>query len=134
MSHNITTTRRHFFFGYLLSCAVPLGGFGTVPSLKAMGYKAYSDKLRVASIGCGGQGGVILNQAAQTETIVALCDVDDKLAAANFAKFSSLPKYKDFRVMLDKEGKPSRNYNHRCRAQAGPSLLRRRQLIRCLPG
>ena len=94
-----------FLFGSLFTGAIPLGGFGTVPSLKAMGYRPYSDKLRVAAIGCGGQGGVILNQAAQTETLVALCDVDDKRAAENFAKFDKLPKYKDFRVMLDKEGK-----------------------------
>lgn len=88
------STRRHFFFGSLLT-----------PLVKAATYKNYTDKLRVAAIGCGGQGGVILNQAAQTESIVALCDVDDKRAAANFAKFSGLPKYKDFRVMLDKEGR-----------------------------
>jgi len=34
-----------------------------------------------------------------------MCDVDDNRAAANFAKYSKQPKYKDFRVMLDKEGK-----------------------------
>src|SRR5262245_41071061 len=88
--------RRHFFFGSLLA--------GTLP-VKAATYPRYIDKLRVAAIGCGGQGGVILNQAAQTETLVALCDVDDKRAAANFTKFDKLPKYKDYRVMLDKEGK-----------------------------
>jgi len=92
-------------FGSLFTRAIPLGGFGSVASLKALGYKPYSSKLRVAAIGCGGQGGQILNQAAQTESIAALCDVDDKRAAENFAKYASLPKYKDFRVMLDKEGK-----------------------------
>ncbi|MBI2686068.1 MAG: Gfo/Idh/MocA family oxidoreductase [Acidobacteria bacterium] len=97
--------RRYFFFGSVLAGAVPAAGFGSVPSLRALGYKPYYDKLNVAAIGCGGQGGVILNQAAQTENIVALCDVDEKRAAANFTKFSAAPKYKDFRVMLDKEGK-----------------------------
>ncbi len=105
MARNDQTSRRHFFFGSLLAGAVPLGGFGTVPSLKAMGYKPYSNKLRVAAIGCGGQGGTILNQAAQTETLVAMCDVDEKRAGENFAKYSTLPKYKDYREMLDKEGK-----------------------------
>jgi predicted dehydrogenase len=56
-------------------------------------------------VGCGGQGGQILNQAAATENIVALCDVDENRAADNFKKFADKPKYKDFRVMLDKEGK-----------------------------
>jgi predicted dehydrogenase len=98
-------TRRHFFFGSLLAGAVPAAGFGSVPSLRALGYKPYYDKLNVAAIGCGGQGGVILNQAAQTENIVALCDVDEKRAAANFEKFGKVAKYKDYREMLDKEGK-----------------------------
>lgn len=97
--------RRYFFFGSVLAGAVPAAGFGSVPSLRALGYKPYYDKLNVAAIGCGGQGGVILNNAALTENIVALCDVDDNRAAANFQKFSKQPKYKDFRVMLDKEGK-----------------------------
>src|ERR1700704_5452465 len=96
-------SRRYFFFGSLLAGAVPAAGFGSVPSLRALGYKPYYDKLNVASIGCGGQGGVDLNAAARTESIVALCDVDDVRAAANFKKFEKATKYKDFRVMLDKE-------------------------------
>ena len=98
-------SRRYFFYGSLLAGAVPQAGFGSVPSLRALGYKPFYDKLNVASIGCGGQGGVILNQASQTENIVALCDVDEARASANFKKFEKQPKYKDFRVMLDKEGK-----------------------------
>jgi len=98
-------SRRHFFFGSLLAGAVPAGGFGSVQSLKALGYKPFYDKLNVAAIGCGGQGGADLNAAAQTENIIALCDVDDARAAANFKRFEKQPKYKDFRVMLDKEGK-----------------------------
>ena len=99
------STRRHFFFGTLLAGAVPSAGFGSVPSLRALGYKPYYNKLNVAAIGCGGQGGSILNQAAATENIVALCDVDEVRAAENFKKFDKQPKYKDFREMLDKEGK-----------------------------
>src|SRR5581483_11995133 len=103
MSHGVS--RRYFFFGSVLAGAVPQVGFGSVPSLRALGYKPFYDKLNVASIGCGGQGGVDLNAAAATENIVALCDVDEARAAANFQKFAKVPKYKDFRVMLDKEGK-----------------------------
>ncbi|MCX6631215.1 MAG: Gfo/Idh/MocA family oxidoreductase [Candidatus Solibacter sp.] len=98
-------SRRHFFYGSLLAGAVPAAGFGSVPSLRALGYKPFYDKLNVAAIGCGGQGGAILNDAARTENIVALCDVDEARAAANFQKFGKQPKYKDFRVMLEKEGK-----------------------------
>lgn len=101
----MSINRRHFFFGSLLSGAVPAAGFGSIASLRSLGYKPFYDKLNVAAIGCGGQGGQILNQASATENIVALCDVDESRAAANFEKFSKAPKYKDFRVMLDKEGK-----------------------------
>ena len=104
MSHD-GVSRRHFFFGSLLAGAVPAAGWGSVPSLRALGYKPFYDKLNVAAIGCGGQGGVDLNDAAKTENIVALCDVDEVRSAANFKKFEKAAKYKDFRVMLDKEGK-----------------------------
>jgi predicted dehydrogenase len=98
-------SRRHFFFGSLLAGVVPTGGFGSVQSLKALGYKPFYNKLNVASIGCGGQGGVDLNDAARTENIVALCDVDLDRASQNLKRFDKLPVYRDFRVMLDKEGK-----------------------------
>src|SRR3954453_9538486 len=86
MSHD-GVSRRHFFYGSLLAGAVPLAGYGSVPSLRALGYKPFNEKLNVASVGCGGQGGADLNAAAATENIVALCDVDEARAAANFKKF-----------------------------------------------
>src|ERR1700716_1423974 len=98
-------SRRYFFFGSLLAGAVPAAGFGSVPSLRALGYKPFYDKLNVASVGCGGQGAVDLNDAARTENIVALCDVDEKRAEINLKRYEKVPKYKDFRVMLEKEGK-----------------------------
>jgi predicted dehydrogenase len=98
-------SRRYFFFGALLAGAVPAAGYGSVASLRALGYKPFYNKLNVASIGCGGQGGVDLVDAARTENIVALCDVDEVRAAANYKRFDKVTKYKDFRVMLEKEGK-----------------------------
>ncbi len=98
-------SRRHFFYGALLAGAVPAGGFGSVPSLRALGYKPFYDKLNVAAIGCGGQGGADLNAAARTENIVALCDVDEARGAEGSRRFPKAPRYKDFRAMLDKEGK-----------------------------
>ena len=100
-----SVSRRYFFFGSLLAGAVPAAGFGSVASLRSLGYRPYYDKLNVAAIGCGGQGGSILNQAAQTENIVALCDVDEARGGANLSKYSGKPRYKDFRVLLDKEAK-----------------------------
>jgi hypothetical protein len=97
------STRRYFFFGSLLAGAVPAAGFGSVASLRALGYKPFYEKLNVAAVGCGGQGGVILNDAARTENIVALCDVDLDRGAPNIKKFEKATLYRDFRVMLEKQ-------------------------------
>lgn len=98
-------TRRHFFYGTLLAGAVPAAGFGSVANMKFAGYKSPNEKLNFAAIGSGGQGASNLGAAAPTENIVALCDVDDRRAAPTFKRFPNAPKYKDFRVMLDKEAK-----------------------------
>ncbi len=96
-------TRRHFFFGPLLASAVPFAGFGTVPSLKAMGYKSPNEKLNIASIGAGGKASSDIDGCA-SENIVALCDVDEKQAAATFKRYEKAAKYKDFRKMLEEKG------------------------------
>ena len=102
MAHDFT--RRHFFFGTLLAGAVPSGGFGSTASLKTLGYKSPNEKLNIASIGAGGKAASDIRSCSPTENIVALCDVDDKSAAAIFKQFEKPPKYRDFRKMLDKEG------------------------------
>lgn len=96
------TTRRHFFYGSLLAGAVPAGGFASTPSLKALGYKSPNEKLNIASIGAGGRAVSDIN-GCQSENIVALCDPDERNAAATFKRFEKAPKYADFRKMLDKE-------------------------------
>jgi hypothetical protein len=88
-----------------LAGAVPAAGFGSTPSLKALGYKSPNEKLNFGSIGAGGQAASNIGQAAPTENIVALCDVDDRRAASTYSRFEKATKYKDFRQMLDKEGK-----------------------------
>lgn len=98
-------TRRHFFYGALLAGAVPTAGFGSTPSLKFMGYKSPNEKLNIASIGAGGKAENDIDGCKGTENIVALCDVDSKRAERKFKEFEKAPKYKDFRQMLDKEGK-----------------------------
>lgn len=97
-------SRRYFFFGSLLAGTMPAQGLRSVASLKALGYKSPNEKLNIASIGAGGKAASDIAACARTENIVALCDVDDKRAAETFARFPQVPKYKDFRVMLDKEG------------------------------
>ena len=63
-----------------------------------------NDKLNIACIACGGMGASDLN-AVSSENIVALCDVDDARAADAYKRYPNVPHYRDFRRMLDKEGK-----------------------------
>jgi len=96
-------SRRYFFFGSLLAGAIPAAGFGSEPSLKRLGYKSPGEKLNIASIGAGGKASSDIRACAQTENIVALCDVDDNRAAGIYKQFDSATKFKDYRVMLEKQ-------------------------------
>jgi predicted dehydrogenase len=64
-----------------------------------------NDKLNIAGVGAGGKGKSDISALAGRNNIVALCDVDDERAAETFNLHPDAPKYKDFRVMLEKEGK-----------------------------
>ncbi|MBP1635469.1 MAG: iolG 6 [Acidobacteria bacterium] len=70
-----------------------LGGPGRVPP---------SDRLNIAGIGVGGQGGADLSKV-EKENIVALCDADWERAAPAFKRYPGAQRYKDFRVMLEKQ-------------------------------
>jgi predicted dehydrogenase len=59
------------------------------------------DRLNVACIGCGGKGRSDVKSVAG-ENLVALCDVDDVCAAETYSKHPGVPKFKDYRRMLDK--------------------------------
>src|SRR5262249_22761938 len=99
-------TRRYFFYGALLAGAVPSGGFGSAASLKALGYKSPNEKLNIAGIGAGGRPFSDLSAAeAGVENIVALTDVDFVRGAQGFNRWPRAEKYRDFRQMLDKQGK-----------------------------
>jgi hypothetical protein len=99
-------SRRYFFYGSLLAGAVPRGGFGSTPSLKAAGYKSPNEKLNLAAIGAGGQPAADLRAAqAGVENVVALADVDWARGQESFERFPKATRYKDFRQMLDKQGK-----------------------------
>ena len=97
-------SRRYFFYGSLLAGVVPAGGFGSVPSLRTLGYKSPNEKLNIAAIGAGGKASSDID-GCRLENIVALCDVDDKRAADKFKEYEKTPKYKEFRKMLDAQGK-----------------------------
>ena len=74
-----------------------LGGEGQVPP---------SERVNLAGIGVGGMGGGDVGTFTKLgANFVALCDVDDQRAQGTFQAHPKATRYKDFRVMLDKEGK-----------------------------
>jgi hypothetical protein len=95
-------SRRHFFFGTLLAGVVPRGGFGSVASLKALGYQSPNEKMNIGAVGAGGRAVGVLG-ALDSENIVAMADVDWARGAEGFKLWDKATKYKDFRRMLEKE-------------------------------
>ncbi|MBC8469659.1 MAG: Gfo/Idh/MocA family oxidoreductase [Planctomycetes bacterium] len=98
---NRKISRRDF-----MSAAAVAAAFTFVPRhvLGGARYTSPSEKLNVACIGVSGMGGSDVSQM-RTENLVAFCDVDWGHAAGTFKRYPNVKKYRDFRKMLDKEGK-----------------------------
>ncbi len=66
---------------------------------------APSGMLNVAAVGVGGRGTSNIQEIHERglARIVALCDVDSAQAVDMYRKFPDVPKYQDFRKLLDKE-------------------------------
>jgi predicted dehydrogenase len=96
----MNSTRRRFIGS---TTALAAGAF-VLPrfSIGQSGPSANS-RLNLAFIGVGGRGEKNLQGLSQ-ENVVALCDVDDREAAASFGKWPKAKRFKDFREMLDKMG------------------------------
>jgi len=86
---------------FIANSALAAFSFHYIPS-HLLGADAPSKKLNIAGIGVGGTGGGNLTRCA-SENIVALCDVDSKLAARIFKKYPRAKTYKDYREMFDKQ-------------------------------
>jgi predicted dehydrogenase len=65
---------------------------------------APSNRLNIAVIGVGGRGEASWTQVPK-ESIVAMCDVDDRQSARGFKACPNAKQYKDFRKMFDEMGK-----------------------------
>jgi len=61
-----------------------------------------NNKLNIAGVGVGGQGGHDVDEFS-SENIVGLCDVDSAHAAHVFKKYPNAKRHKDFRQMLDQD-------------------------------
>jgi len=94
-------SRRNF-----ISNVAATATFTIVPRhvLGGNGYTPPSGKLNIACIGVGGNGWTTIKNI-NTESIVALCDVDESRAAKTFSEHPKARKYRDFRKMLEKEEK-----------------------------
>ena len=91
------STRRRF----LQATAVTAGA--TALSRFAIGAPGESanGKINCAVIGCAGMGGYAVNESRK-QNLVAMCDLDQNRAAKTFKQNETAPKFKDFRVMMDK--------------------------------
>jgi len=94
------TTRRAF-----LKASAAAAGVLILPDSRSARCYAANDKPHLAHVGCGGRGALLFDRFAGQTTVVALCDVNDAKAAKRYRQFPKAPKFKDFRVMLDKAGK-----------------------------
>jgi predicted dehydrogenase len=107
MGKNKSMDRRSF----LKNSALATSGIMIVPRhvLGGKGYTAPSDRLNIAAVGAGGKGDGNIRAASlwnratgeTQENIVALCDVDQKMAKESFKRFPKAKRFKDFRVMLN---------------------------------
>jgi predicted dehydrogenase len=96
-----TTSRRAF----LRDTAMAAAALHVVPGyvVGARGQTPPSDKLNIAAVGVGGMGRSNLRKCAEVANIVALCDIDPKLAAKTFAEHPKAKVYSDYREMIAKQ-------------------------------
>ena len=95
---HLSTTRRQF-----IRQTAALAAFTIVPRhVLGNGQTPPSEKLNIACVGVGGKG-FSDAQGVSSQNIVALCDVDEGYAANAFNTFPNAKRYRDWRVMLDKE-------------------------------
>ncbi len=95
-------TRRTFLRGSLAAAAAAT----SVRGLYGPGRVMANSKLNLAAVGCGGKGNTDINGCLKCDsTYVAFADVDWRTARRTFDENPDVPKYKDFRKMLDKHHK-----------------------------
>ncbi len=92
---------------FLKKAGAGASAFYFLPSvtLGMNGCTAPGDRLNVAAIGAGGKGWENLERTFKggSANIVALCDVDDRMAVRSRKKWLKATYYKDFRKMLETE-------------------------------
>ncbi len=98
------SVNRRDFLKTGVAAASGIVGAGAFPVAALAKTKSPNEKLNIALIGVGGKGMENL-QGVSRENIVALCDVDWERAGPGFEMFPDAKRYKDYRIMLEKEDK-----------------------------
>src|SRR6188474_1087346 len=65
-------SRRHFLFGTLLAGVIPRGGFGSVPSLKFLGYQSPNEKMNIGGVGAGGRAMQMLDKEKSIDAVTVI--------------------------------------------------------------
>jgi predicted dehydrogenase len=92
--------------GFVKTAGLGAAGLMIVPRhVLGRGHRAPSDKLNIALIGAGGRGEAHYDALKNKDNFVAFCDVDDLRAAETYKQAPKVPRYRDFRKMLDEMGK-----------------------------
>jgi predicted dehydrogenase len=86
---------------FIKSASATAAGALFIPSMISASPNA---RLNIAVIGVGGRGPASWSQVP-LDTIVAMCDVDDRQAGEHYVNVPKPKKYKDFRVMFDEMAK-----------------------------
>jgi len=90
-------SRRSFF----KTASIATAGALVIPNLLRC---SPNNRLNIAVIGVGGRGKSSWTQVPR-ESIVAMCDVDDRQSVSGFKACPKAKRYKDFRVMFDEMGR-----------------------------
>jgi predicted dehydrogenase len=106
MTKKPKTSSRRQFIG---TAAAGVAAFTIVPRhcIARAGAVSPNEKIRLAGIGVGGQGGSDLREFEKTGqvTMMALCDVDTQRSAETYKRFPDAKPYRDYRKMLDEMDK-----------------------------
>jgi hypothetical protein len=117
-SHHVTTATalsrrrflRHTALAALAGAALPFDRILAASTASPAGVGADASKfknlvtgrrVRLAFVGIGGRGNSNLGSLSSLGDVAALCDVDLDRARKNFALFPLVPRYRDYRHMLD---------------------------------
>jgi len=92
------TTRRNF----LRSAACGGAGLVMLADSRSVRGAPANEKVNLAHVGVGGRGTQLLLDFSRLGNSVAFCDVNDQRAAGTYQRFPDVPRFHDFREMLDK--------------------------------